>query len=143
MATEVMMKSILFVLIQFGTLGIIAITGPIIPSIVWLLALEAAGILLGVWAILAMGLGNFNITPDPKHNSRLVIAGPYALIRHPMYTALLLTTLPLIVNSFSAFRLAVWLLLLVDLLFKLNYEDNSNNGLSEFIVYGCVCPTTG
>ncbi len=118
-----MMLSLLFVIIQFVTLGLIAITGPIIPTNPWLLVLEAAGILLGVWAILTLGIGNFNITPDVKRNSRLVTSGLYALIRHPMYTALLLTTLPLIVNSFNLFRLSIWLLLFVDLLFKLNYEE--------------------
>lgn len=118
-----MILSSLFVIIQFGTLGLIAITGPIIPTNPWLLVLEAAGILLGGWAILTMGIGNFNITSVVKRNSRLVTTGPYALIRHPMYTALLLTTLPLIVNSFTLFRLSIWLLLFVDLLFKLNYEE--------------------
>jgi len=131
------MKSLLFVLIQFGTLGVIAITGPIIPSNQWLLALEAAGILLGVWAVLAMGIGNFNITPDVKRNSHLVMAGPYMLVRHPMYTALLLATLPLIVNSYSVFRLSVWLLLLVDLLLKLSYEEKllkrALTGYSEYM----------
>ena len=117
------MKSILFVLIQFGTLGIIALTGPLVPSNRWLSALEAGGILLGVWAVLSMGLGNFNITPDPKRDSHLVTAGPYTLILHPMYSALLLVTLPLIVNSFSILRLLVWLLLLVDLLLKSGYEE--------------------
>ncbi len=101
----------------------IALTGPLFPASLWLLAIEAAGILLGIWAILAMGIGNFNITPDVKRNGRLVTAGPYALIRHPMYTALLLTTLPLIVNSFSLFRLGLWLLLLIDLVLKLKYEE--------------------
>lgn len=119
----VTMKSLLFVFVQFGTLGTIALTGPLFPSNGWLLALEIVGILLGLWAVLTMGIGNFNITPDVGRDSRLVTDGPYMLIRHPMYTALLLVTLPLIANSFSIFRLSMWLLLLVDLLFKLNYEE--------------------
>jgi len=117
------MKSTLFVLIQFGALGLIAITGPLIPLNIWLLAIELAGIFLGIWAVFAMGIGNFNITPDVKRDSALVTAGPYKLIRHPMYSALLLTALPLVINSFSMFRLMVWILLLVDLLFKLSYEE--------------------
>lgn len=117
------MKSLLFVLIQFGTLSIIAITGPIIPSSQWLLAVAVAGILLGAWAVLTIGIGNFNVTPNPKYNSQMVTAGLYKYIRHPMYMALLLTALPLIINSFSWFRLFLWFVLLVDLLFKLNYEE--------------------
>lgn len=117
------MLSFLFVAIQFGALGLIAVTGPIIPANPWLLGLEITGVMLGLWAVLAMGIGNFKITPEVKRDSRLVTAGPYALIRHPMYTALLLTTLPLIVASFSPLRLSIWLILLVDLLFKLSYEE--------------------
>lgn len=130
------MKSILFVLVQFGTLGLIALTGPLFPSNGWLLALEFTGFLLGVWAVLAMGLGNLNILPDVMRHSRLVTDGPYALIRHPMYTALLLATLPLVINSFSIFRLSMWLLLLVDLLLKLNYEEGLlKNAHSDYAKY--------
>lgn len=117
------MKSFLFVLVQFVTLGVIALTGPLIPSQGWLAAVEFAGILLGAWAVLTMRLGNFNITSDVKPNSRLITTGPYAMIRHPMYAALLVATLPLLVEHFTVFRLAVWVLLLVDLVLKLNYEE--------------------
>lgn len=101
----------------------IAITGPLFPSSPALLVIELLGIGLGVWAILTMRIGNFNITPDPLNNSRLVTSGPYHLIRHPMYQAILLTTLPLIVYSFSPIRLTIWLILFIDLLLKMNYEE--------------------
>jgi protein-S-isoprenylcysteine O-methyltransferase Ste14 len=83
-----------------------------------------------------MGLGKFNITPDPLSSSRLVTKGPYRVIRHPMYLALLLVTLPLVVSEFSIFRMAIGLVLLVDLLLKLNYEEGlltaRLNGYSEY-----------
>jgi protein-S-isoprenylcysteine O-methyltransferase Ste14 len=105
-------------------LGLIALTGPLFPSNAVLLVLELLGIGLGIWAILAMRIGNFNITPDPLNHSQLVTSGPYRMIRHPMYLAILLTTLPLIIYSFDLFRLAIWLVLLIDLIFKLIYEEN-------------------
>lgn len=117
------MKSLLFVFLQFSALGLIAITGSLIPSNAWLLTIELAGILLGVWAVVSIGIFNFNITPDVKNGSRLVTNGPYALIRHPMYTALLITTLPLLINTFNWFRLVLWITLLITLLFKLEYEE--------------------
>jgi protein-S-isoprenylcysteine O-methyltransferase Ste14 len=70
-----------------------------------------------------MGIGKFHIAPDPLKSSQLVMRGPYRWIRHPMYLALLLATLPLIVNQPSTLRVVIWLVLLVDLLLKLNYEE--------------------
>ena len=117
------LKSYIFVVIQFLCLSLIALTGPLFPGNIFLLMVELLGLVIGVWAVLAMGLGKFNIIPDPLSSSRLVTKGPYRVIRHPMYLALLLVTLPLVVAEFSIFRVAIWLVLLVDLLLKLNYEE--------------------
>ncbi len=117
------MVSWLLVFIQFFALGLIFVTGPPFPTNPIGFAVEIAGIGLGIWAVLAMGFGNFNIVPDPVRNARLVKSGPYSLIRHPMYFALLLLTLPLIIDYYTLARLVVWLALLVDLVVKLNYEE--------------------
>ncbi|MCJ7717779.1 MAG: hypothetical protein MUO54_14840 [Anaerolineales bacterium] len=82
-----------------------------------------AGLVLGTWAVLIMRPGHFNITPDPLSWSKLVQIGPYRFVRHPMYLALLLTTLPLIIASFNYLRLLFWIVLLIDLLLKINYEE--------------------
>lgn len=117
------LKSLTFVVVQFLALGLIAVTGPLFPTDKLLLTVELLGLGLGIWAVLTMGIGNFNVTPDPLQRSRLVIRGPYRLIRHPMYLALLLVTLPLVATEFSLVRALIWLALLTDLLVKLNYEE--------------------
>lgn len=113
----------MYVAIQFACLGLILLTGHLLADHLLLLAIELLGIGLGIWAILSMRIGNFNITPDPFKWSRLVTRGPYRYIRHPMYLALLCTTLPLVIDDFNLFRLAAWMVLLIDLLLKLQYEE--------------------
>ena len=112
-----------FVLIQFICLGLIAITGPLIANSPVLLGAELLGIFLGLWAVLVMRIGNFNVTPTVMAGAKLVEGGPYRFIRHPMYAALLLVTLPLVLDSFSLLRLSIWLVLLVDLVLKLRHEE--------------------
>lgn len=116
-------KSYTLVFVQFLSIGLILITGPVLPANIFLLTIELVGIVLGIWAILSMGIGRFNIIPDPKEGSHIVTRGPYRLIRHPMYLALLLFTLPLVIADFSWWRGLFWLALLIDLILKLNYEE--------------------
>jgi protein-S-isoprenylcysteine O-methyltransferase Ste14 len=85
------------VLLQFALIGVIAWrAGPGFlalqaSTLAW--AVLAAGIALGGWALSANRPGNFNIRPAPKDGGQLVRSGPYAFIRHPMYTAVLLAAL--------------------------------------------------
>jgi protein-S-isoprenylcysteine O-methyltransferase Ste14 len=116
-------KSTTFVVIQFLSLGYLLASGPLLAERLPWLILELAGLGLGVWAVLSMGLGNFHIAPDPLAWGRMVKRGPYRFIRHPMYLALLATTLPLVLDSFGIGRLLVWLVLLFTLIFKIQYEE--------------------
>lgn len=122
------LKSYIFVFIQFVGLVLIAVTGPLIAQNKLYLMMEAIGLVLGVWAVWVMKIGNFRVTPDIPSNSRLVTSGPYEYIRHPMYASLLLITLALILDHLSPFRLFLWLILLADLLMKLNYEEELLSG---------------
>lgn len=84
----------LLVVAQFALIGLIAWkAGPFFlalqaSALAW--AVLAAGVLLGAWAVATNRPGNFNIRPVPKAGGTLVTAGPYAWIRHPMYSAILL-----------------------------------------------------
>ena len=68
----------------------------------WLgLVLTAGGILISVWARLTLGR-NWSGTVTIKQDHELVTTGPYAIVRHPIYTGLLLAILG------SAVALAEW-----------------------------------
>lgn len=118
------LKSLILVAIQFICLVAIALTGPIIARQPLLLFVEILGIGLGIWAILSMRPFNFNITPDVKTDGVMVERGPYTYIRHPMYAALLTICTALVIDQFSLVRLGILLILIIDLVVKLRYEEN-------------------
>ncbi len=109
--------------VQFICIGLILVSGGPFARSLPPLIMEIAGILLGLWAIIVMGWRNVNVSPLVKRDARLVTKGPYASIRHPMYSAVLLTLWPLIIDRYSLFRLSVGLILTVDLLLKIRYEE--------------------
>lgn len=117
-------RSYLLVAVQFACLIAIALTGPVIARNPLLLLVEGAGIALGLWAILVQRIGNFNITPDVRRDGRFVAQGPYAHVRHPMYAALILVCGALVIDTFTWLRLILLLVLVVDLVIKLNYEES-------------------
>lgn len=56
----------------------------------WWLLLCLAGALLGVIVLFYNRPGGFSIYPEPRQSAGLITQGPYKLVRHPMYTALML-----------------------------------------------------
>lgn len=117
------MKSFLFVAIQLVCLAVMALSGPLIAGPPLWLSLELAGGALALWTLWTWRLGRFSALPDVPQGARLVTSGPYRFIRHPMYAALLLASLALVGNAPSPLRMAAWIILLIDLLLKLNYEE--------------------
>ena len=117
------LKAFFLFFIQYLSLFTLIVTGPVFPSSSPLLIFYIAGWVLGIWSILAMGFGNINAGPDPLPEGRLVSKGPYAVIRHPMYTAILLVFTPLLLDHFTIPRLLIMMLLISNLLLKIRYEE--------------------
>lgn len=111
------------VAVQFGCLIALALTGPWIARGAVALVIEAAGAALGAWALWTMRRARFNVVPDPPSTGTLVRTGPYHFVRHPMYTALLLIALGLVLGAPSFWRWVLWLVLVLNLLIKLAYEE--------------------
>jgi len=121
------LKAFVLFFIQYLSLVMLIVTGPIFPSSSPLLIFYITGWILGIWSILAMGIGNINVGPDPLPGGQLVSRGPYARIRHPMYTAILLAFTPLLIDHFTLPRLLIMIVLTVNLLLKIGYEEKQMN----------------
>ena len=129
----------LLVAVQLGSLVFLIVSGPVFAFTVAGIFVEMAGVFLGLLSIYVMGLGNFNIRPIVKESGVLITSGPYGIIRHPMYLAQVIAIVPLVCESFSYWRLAVLLLLIIVLTIKMEYEEKRLvkhfNGYSEYKKY--------
>ena len=113
---------------QFSILGYFALFHPIHqafgPQDIVAFTLITAGILLGASALFAHRAGRFRIVPEPDSETTLIMTGPYAFIRHPMYTALILFTFGLFVNYPVIGHFLAFSLLFIVLNIKLLYEES-------------------
>lgn len=111
------------VLLQFTMLGLILLTGPILPGKWWSVLLMIAGGLTGLWAIWTIRLGNLSIMPYVKNGGKMVAKGPYRYVRHPMYTGLILVAWALVSNFYTPTRLIFATILTLALVIKLHLEE--------------------
>lgn len=88
-----------------------------------LMAIVIASGFLAIWSIGIMKIDNLRIVPTPLDSARLRVHGPYRLIRHPMYSSLILLSIPLVIQHPEPVRITMGVLLSIDLLLKLHYEE--------------------
>lgn len=118
-----MLRSYLLVGIQFALIGLLAWHGGVFGDALSN-ALVLAGILIGVAAVATMRF-RFSVLPEVRADQALFTGGPYAYVRHPMYTAVLLVTLGFVLNQPDAVSILLWLALAVDLRVKLGHEERA------------------
>jgi protein-S-isoprenylcysteine O-methyltransferase Ste14 len=109
-------------LLMGGTAPILALLGAFepIPALDGMVG-HAVGLVLAVGGIaftfgaqLAMG-DSWRVGVDPKERTELVTDGPFALVRNPIYSAMLPTVLGLVLMVPSALAVAAFITLLVGL----------------------------
>lgn len=98
----------------------------LLPDVAWTAytgaVIVVAGAALAIWARLLLGR-NWSVAPQLKNEHELIESGPYAWVRHPIYTGLLLMFLG---TAVAIGELRGWLALIivgVSFWFKLRFEE--------------------
>jgi protein-S-isoprenylcysteine O-methyltransferase Ste14 len=119
----------------------VAAGDPLLPGPGWLpvvvgLALMLAGMALRAWSVRTLGRF-FTVTVDVADDHRVVDGGPYALVRHPSYTGMLVVYLGIGAALDSWIALAgAPLALLVGILARVRYEERTlRQGLPAYASY--------
>ncbi len=118
-----MSRSSVLVFVQFACIAFFFLTGSIWAHSPLGLAIEGLGIGLGVWAIVVMKWSQLSVFPEPRSDGKLLKTGPYRILRHPMYTAVLLVCGSLAFDRLDEAGFAVYALLVFNQLMKLRFEE--------------------
>ena len=110
--------------IQYFGFAIYLYLSPWMAEGVLLQLIEFAGVILAIWAVFEMNKSKINIAPQPRKNATLVSSGPYAIIRHPMYTSIIIAVTPLIISYWSLNMFAFLMFLYLNLILKLLFEES-------------------
>lgn len=84
--------------------------------------ITVAGLLFSIWARRHIGQ-NWSSAVTIKQNHELITSGPYAMVRHPIYTGLLFAFLGTAIALTQYRGLAAFLLIFFALWFKLRLEE--------------------
>jgi protein-S-isoprenylcysteine O-methyltransferase Ste14 len=122
-----------------------ALLQPLLPSsgsIAWIgVVLVAAGLGFAAWARVHLGkLWSSNVAL--KENHQIVRSGPYGIVRHPIYTGLLLAFAGTVLTRATFAALIGFALLAVSLVLKLRKEERlmSENFGAAYDVYRAEVP---
>lgn len=117
------MNSTFLVAVQFSSILAIVAIGRF-PDTIVTMVMFIAGIVLGMTSILFMRFDNLRIFPEPKKDIRLVTRGPYRILRHPMYTSVLLVAASFVADTEDPIVYICWFTLLGALMAKIRIEEN-------------------
>lgn len=84
---------------------------------------QILGVVIGIWAIHTIRVGNFNIQPEVKSDF-LIKKGPYKWIRNPMYLSVILFYLPIVITNSAWINIIAFGVLLTVLILKIILEES-------------------
>jgi len=106
MGTTRMIASALPLLFIVVAIVVLAATGNLFSSSLFVIAAQIAAVGLNVWARRSFQKGTFRVSAAPGGSS-IIRCGPYRFMRHPMYAAALLFVWTAVVSHVSVLTLAI------------------------------------
>lgn len=85
--------------------------------------LVVVAVVIGVWSMLVLGR-NLTIYPSPVHQATLADRGPYRLVRHPIYLAVVAGGVGLGLASLNPAAVVVALVFIVFFTAKAGFEED-------------------
>lgn len=119
------LKAKILVTLQFALLGGLALSSHFstnttyFPATTFLMIFGFIVLILAYFALRP----SLRISPIPKNGAQFVSRGIYKYVRHPMYLGLLSIGMALAANASSAIGWILYLMLMVTLNVKANFED--------------------
>lgn len=98
--------SVFPLLFIIGSIVALALTGNLLSSSPFVIAVQAAAVGLSFWARRSFRQGTFRVTAVPAGSS-IIREGPYRVIRHPMYAAALVFVWAAVASHASGFTLVL------------------------------------
>ncbi len=87
------------------------------------LALMGGAVVIGVWAM-ALIRQAITVYPAPTEGAELRVHGPYRLVRHPIYLAVIMGTIGLALAALNPWALVIALLFLPFFMAKTGHEED-------------------
>ena len=101
-----MMASALPLVLVVAAIAALAVTGNLLSASPFVIAAQVAAIGLNVWARRSFNAGTFRVSAAPG-GTAIIRRGPYGVIRHPMYSAVLLFVWAAVLSHVSALTLTI------------------------------------
>lgn len=115
--------SYVLVALQFIIILLLMMRGTSVFFQIIPLCIFISGLALGLYALFYNQPTNINIIPDIKDNAVLITTGAYRYIRHPMYFAVIVMMLGVVLSNFNFMSLFLYILLIVVLFMKAKKEE--------------------